>query len=141
LLRAAEPEPCLLEFAERIGTPVAILRTAQIAQSSSMTSKALLQGLHRRASSFKRMQRVCRVPAVKPTVEQGNFVKPTDFASVTLDTKISREEIFGAVLSMLTCKTEAEAVRMADDSECGLMACASSSDAGRAHDVARQLQA
>jgi len=55
-------------------------------------------------------------------LERGNFVKPTVFANVKPEMKIAREEIFGPVLSILTYKTEADAIRMANDSEFGLMA-------------------
>jgi len=74
-------------------------------------------------------------------LERGNFVKPTVFANVTPGMKISREEIFGPVLSILTYRTEADAIRMANDSEYGLMAYVSSSNAQRARKVARQLPA
>ena len=55
-------------------------------------------------------------------LERGNFVKPTVFANVKPEMKIAREEIFGPVLSILTHKTEADAIRMANDSEFGLIA-------------------
>jgi aldehyde dehydrogenase (NAD+) len=74
-------------------------------------------------------------------LERGNFVRPTVFTEVTPKMKISREEIFGPVLSVLSYKSEAEAVDMANDSDFGLMAYVSSSNAERAHQVARQLQA
>jgi len=74
-------------------------------------------------------------------LERGNFVKPTVFANVKPEMKIAREEIFGPVLSILTYKTEADAIRMANDSEFGLMAYVSSSNPERASRVARQLQA
>ncbi|HLX23759.1 MAG TPA: aldehyde dehydrogenase family protein [Usitatibacter sp.] len=74
-------------------------------------------------------------------LEQGNFVKPTVFANVTPAMRIAREEIFGPVLSVLAYKTEAEAIEMANDSEYGLMAYVSSSNAERAYRVARQLDA
>lgn len=74
-------------------------------------------------------------------LERGNFVKPTVFANVKPEMKIAREEIFGPVLSILTYKTEVEAIRMANDSEFGLMAYVSSSNPERASRVARQLQA
>ena len=74
-------------------------------------------------------------------LERGNFVKPTAFANVRADMRIAREEIFGPVLSILTYKTEAEAIRLANDSEFGLMAYVSSSNPERASRVARQLQA
>ena len=74
-------------------------------------------------------------------LERGNFVKPTVFANVKPEMKIAREEIFGPVLAILTYKTEADAIRMANDSEFGLMAYVSSSNPERASRVARQLQA
>ena len=74
-------------------------------------------------------------------LERGNFVKPTVFANVKPEMKIAREEIFGPVLSILTYKTEGDAIRMANDSEFGLMAYVSSSNPERASRVARQLQA
>jgi aldehyde dehydrogenase (NAD+) len=74
-------------------------------------------------------------------LERGNFVKPTVFANVKPEMKIAREEIFGPVLSILTYKTEADAIRMANDSEFGLMAYVNSSNPERASRVARQLQA
>ena len=74
-------------------------------------------------------------------LERGNFIKPTVFANVKPEMKIAREEIFGPVLSILTYKTEADAIRMANDSEFGLMAYVSSSNPERASRVARQLQA
>jgi len=76
-----------------------------------------------------------------PGLERGNFVKPTVFANVTPQMKIAREEIFGPVLSILTYRTEDEAIRMANDSEFGLIAYVSSSDSERAGRVARQLDA
>src|ERR1700751_4578411 len=68
-------------------------------------------------------------------LERGNFVKPTVFANVRPEMKISREEIFGPVLSILTYRTEAEAIALANDSEYGLMAYVSSADTKRAHRV------
>jgi aldehyde dehydrogenase (NAD+) len=74
-------------------------------------------------------------------LERGNFVRPTVFAKVTPQMRISREEIFGPVLSVLTYRSEAEAIDMANDSDFGLMAYVSSGNAERAHRVARQLNA
>ncbi|MDX6528138.1 MAG: aldehyde dehydrogenase [Blastocatellia bacterium] len=74
-------------------------------------------------------------------LESGNFVKPTVFANVTRDMRIAREEIFGPVLSILTYKTEAEAIEIANDTEFGLIAYVSSADPERANRVARKLAA
>jgi len=71
----------------------------------------------------------------------GYYVKPTVFAHVTQEMAIAREEIFGPVLSILTYKTEDEAIQMANDTEYGLHAYVSSSDMERANRVADQLNA
>src|SRR5437879_10554859 len=59
-------------------------------------------------------------------LEGGNFVKPTVFANVTREMRIAQEEIFGPVLSILTYKTETEAIEIAHDTQFGLTAYASS---------------
>src|SRR6202521_1904776 len=69
------------------------------------------------------------------------FWKPTVFANVTRDMRIAKEEIFGPVLSILTYKTEAEAIEIANDTEFGLIAYVSSADPERANRVARKLAA
>src|SRR5258707_181724 len=74
-------------------------------------------------------------------LERGNFIKPTVFANVTRDMRIAKEEIFGPVLSILTYKTEAEAIEIANDTELGLIAYVSSADPERANRVARKLAA
>jgi len=74
-------------------------------------------------------------------LEDGNFVKATVFANVTRDMRIAKEEIFGPVLSIMTYKTEAEAIQMANDTEFGLIAYVSSTDPERANRVARKLAA
>jgi acyl-CoA reductase-like NAD-dependent aldehyde dehydrogenase len=53
---------------------------------------------------------------------------------------IAREEVFGPVLSVLTYRTEEEAVRLANDCEFGLHANLWTSDGGRALRIARQLR-
>lgn len=74
-------------------------------------------------------------------LEHGYFVQPTVFASVTMDMRIAKEEIFGPVLVILSYKTEAEAIEMANDTIYGLHAFVSSSDLERANRVAAQIVA
>ncbi|RFM31031.1 aldehyde dehydrogenase family protein [Chitinophaga silvisoli] len=74
-------------------------------------------------------------------LEAGNFVKPTVFANVTPDMKIAREEIFGPVISVLTYKTEEEAIAMANDTTYGLAAYVSGTNEERARKVAEQIVA
>lgn len=74
-------------------------------------------------------------------LEKGNFVKPTVFIHVNNQMRIAREEIFGPVLSVITYKTEEEAIEIANDTTYGLQAYVSSSDEKRAHKVASQINA
>jgi len=74
-------------------------------------------------------------------LEQGYFVKPTVFANVSPNMTIAREEIFGPVLSILTYKTEDEAIEMANDTIYGLQAYVSSADIERANRVASRIVA
>ena len=71
----------------------------------------------------------------------GYYVPATVFSGVTPDMTIAREEIFGPVLSIMPYGDEAEAVRIANDTEYGLSARVWSGDPDHAMRVARQLQA
>lgn len=74
-------------------------------------------------------------------LEAGNFAQPTIFVDVTNDMTIAREEIFGPVLSVITYKDEADAIRIANDSAYGLHAYVASGNMERAKKVASQIQA
>lgn len=74
-------------------------------------------------------------------LENGNFVKPTVFVNVNNQMRIAREEIFGPVLSIITYKTEEEAIEIANDTTYGLQAYVSSENEERAYSVASQINA
>lgn len=74
-------------------------------------------------------------------LENGNFVKPTVFINVLNDMTIARDEIFGPVLSILTYKTEEEALEIANDTTYGLAGYISSTNKERALEIADKIQA
>jgi aldehyde dehydrogenase (NAD+) len=74
-------------------------------------------------------------------LETGYYVKPTVFGNVEHAMTISREEIFGPVLSILPYETEQEAIDKANDSVYGLAAYISSTDIEHARKVAAELRA
>ena len=71
----------------------------------------------------------------------GYYVAPTVLGRMNPDNPAAVREIFGPVLSVLTFRDEAEAVRIANQSEFGLTAGVWTSDVTRAHRMAAQLEA
>jgi aldehyde dehydrogenase (NAD+) len=72
---------------------------------------------------------------------QGNFVAPTLFADVTNDMSIAREEIFGPVLSVIPFDDEAEAIKLANDTDYGLAATVWTEDIRRALRMTKAIKA
>jgi succinate-semialdehyde dehydrogenase / glutarate-semialdehyde dehydrogenase len=70
----------------------------------------------------------------------GSFFEPTVLTDVTTDMVITKEETFGPVAPLYRFKTDAEAVKMANDTEFGLAAYFYSRDIGRIWRVAEQLE-
>ncbi len=75
-----------------------------------------------------------------PLERQGNYVRPVVLWNVRQDMRVMREETFGPLLPILPFTDEAEAVRLANDSDFGLNASIWSRDIAKATRVARQLQ-
>ncbi|NVH77354.1 aldehyde dehydrogenase family protein [Paraburkholderia sp. JPY432] len=72
---------------------------------------------------------------------RGFFVEPTVFANVEHEMRISQEEIFGPVASVIRFDDEADAVRIANGTSYSLAAGVWSADLSRVHRVARDLKA
>jgi succinate-semialdehyde dehydrogenase / glutarate-semialdehyde dehydrogenase len=70
----------------------------------------------------------------------GTFYEPTVVAGVRPGSDILREEIFGPVLSIVTFADEDEAVRIANDTEYGLVGYAYTKDLARGQRLVESLQ-
>ena len=70
----------------------------------------------------------------------GTFFEPTIVRDVTRDMAFAREEIFGPVVTLFRFKEEAEAVRMANDTEYGLASYFYARDVGRIFRVTEGLE-
>ncbi|WP_072390628.1 NAD-dependent succinate-semialdehyde dehydrogenase [Hyphomicrobium sp. CS1GBMeth3] len=69
------------------------------------------------------------------------FYQPSVLTNVTPDMTIVHEEIFGPVAALIRFETEAEAIKLANDTPFGLAAYLFSRDIGRAWRVAEALEA
>ncbi|MDW3687126.1 aldehyde dehydrogenase family protein [Cupriavidus sp. CV2] len=72
---------------------------------------------------------------------KGYYVQPTVFANVEHEMRVSQEEIFGPVASVIRFEDEADAVRIANGTAFSLAAGVWSADIGRVHQVAAELKA
>jgi aldehyde dehydrogenase (NAD+) len=74
-------------------------------------------------------------------LDRGYFVRPTVFVNVDNAMTIAREEIFGPVLAIIPYTSEADAVRIANDTPYGLSGYVSSGDIERARRIANLIRA
>src|SRR6201991_2990852 len=73
--------------------------------------------------------------------DRGYFISPAVFAKVEHEMRISQEEIFGPVVSVIKFRDEAEAVRIANGTAYSLAAGVWSRDIGRVQRFARKAKA
>jgi succinate-semialdehyde dehydrogenase/glutarate-semialdehyde dehydrogenase len=76
----------------------------------------------------------------KPHALGHTFFEPTIVADVTPEMRMAREEIFGPVAPLFRFKDEADAVRMANDTEFGLASYFFARDVGRIFRVSEALE-
>ncbi|KPG98097.1 aldehyde dehydrogenase [Pseudomonas sp. RIT-PI-q] len=133
-------------FVDKLVAEVANLRVGpqDDATSGPITTHAQFEKIQ---SYFAIAQREGLTPAIGGKVashqgfENGWYIEPTVYTGVTNDMTLAREEIFGPIVCVIPFKDEADALRIANDSEFGLGAGIWSRDIGRVHRVAANLEA
>lgn len=80
-------------------------------------------------------------PSDRPDLARGAYLKPTVFDRVDPRSALATEELFGPVLSVLTFRTEQEAIALANATEYGLTASIWTHDIDRALRVAAAAEA
>ncbi len=73
-------------------------------------------------------------------LDSGWYVEPTIFADVDNGMVIAQEEIFGPVLAVIPYDTEADAIRIANDSPYGLAGSVWTNDIEHGMDIARRIR-
>lgn len=84
---------------------------------------------------------VCGGTGLPDGIEAGHYVRPTVFSEANNEMTISREEIFGPVLTMIPYDSEEEAIRIANDTPYGLAGYVQSGDMDHARAVASKIRA
>jgi succinate-semialdehyde dehydrogenase/glutarate-semialdehyde dehydrogenase len=70
----------------------------------------------------------------------GYYYQPTILADVTSGMPVYSQETFGPVVSLITARDEADAIRIANDSEFGLGGCVWTRNPERGENVARKVE-
>jgi acyl-CoA reductase-like NAD-dependent aldehyde dehydrogenase len=73
-------------------------------------------------------------------LKRGFYFEPTVFVDCRTEMRLCQEEVFGPVLSVMTYRTEDEAIRIANDSIFGLAGMVMTRNAARGFNVARQVR-
>jgi aldehyde dehydrogenase (NAD+) len=79
--------------------------------------------------------------ATGTSLDKGYFISPTVFADVENTMRISQEEIFGPVISVMPFDDVDDAIRIANATVFGLGSGVWTKDIGKAHQVAKSLRA
>jgi len=85
-------------------------------------------------------KRRSRIGGGRPSIRQGLYVEPTIFYDVDNSARISREEIFGPVASVIPFEGEPDAIRIANDTPYGLAAAVWTRDIYKAFRVVKSLR-
>lgn len=104
-----------------------LITAAAVAKVDRLVADAIAKGAHVATGGAK-------------VDSDGFFYAPTVLADVPTDAQILHEEIFGPVAPIVSFKTDDEVVRMANDTEYGLVSYVFSQDLKRALAVADRLE-
>lgn len=133
------------ELLERIVAKAKNLRqgdpTDPATQLGCLATPLHCRSVMQRVEQAKEEGAQCVLSGAAPKSPSDCFFPPTIFDRVTPNMTVAKEEVFGPVLSVLTYRTEEEAIRIANDCDFGLMANVWTTDGTRALRVARQIRA
>lgn len=132
----------LEEFSRRLAERMAALRigrgyapATQCGPVINLEALRRMQGLVTEATS----RGATVLTGGTPDEAEGFFYPPTVLRNVPADASISREEIFGPIAAIASFETEEEVIRLANDTEYGLIAYLFTEDLARGLRVSERL--
>lgn len=128
------------EFVEKLTAKVKTLKAGDPADESNQLGTLISResGQKQNALVEDATRQGARVTTGGPA--EGVIMQPTVIDGVTDKMRLYAEESFGPLLSVMRVKSDADAIRLANDSEYGLSAAVFSQDIARAMKVSQQIQ-
>lgn len=130
-------------FAEKFAAKIAALNTARGTEPDSTVGPLIdgkaRNGVHALVSEAVANGAVA-VTGGSPVDGPGYFYQPTVLKNVSADARILREEIFGPVAPIVTFKSEDEAIKLANNTEYGLVAYVYTRDLNRGLRVSEKIE-
>lgn len=133
------------EFADAFSTAASALKIGDPLDPATELGPLVAQRQQQRSLDYIRIgqqegAKILTGGGVPKGFERGWYVEPTLFGDVDNSMRIAREEIFGPVICLLPYGDEAEAIKIANDSDYGLSGSVWTADTAHGVDIARQVR-
>lgn len=130
-------------FAEKFAAKISTLNTARGTEPDSTVGPLIdgkaRNGVHALVSDAVANGAIA-VTGGAPVDGPGYFYQPTVLKNVSADARILKEEIFGPVAPIITFKSEDEAIKLANNTEYGLVAYVYTKDLNRGLRVSERIE-